>query len=68
MGLRAKGKQHTENGEIDFTNLEFIELIDYHPLFDENYLKKLRDKAKQSWLSDINADEWLKQIRGSYES
>lgn len=68
LGLRAKGKQHIENGEIDFTNLEFIELIDYHPLFDENYLKKLRDKAKQSWLSDINADEWLKQIRGSYES
>jgi hypothetical protein len=68
LGIRAKGNQHTENGEIDFTNLEFIELIDYNPIFDENYLKKLRDKAKQSWLSSINPDEWLRQIRGSYEN
>jgi len=68
LGIRAKGKQHSENGEIDFTNLQFIDLIDYNPIFDENYLKKLRDKAKQSWLSNINPDEWLRQIRGSYES
>lgn len=68
LGIRAKGNQHSENGEIDFTNLEFIELIDYNPIFDENYLKKLRDKAKQSWLSNINPDKWLRQIRGSYES
>lgn len=68
LGIRAKGNQHSENGEIDFSNLEFIELIDYNPIFDENYLKKLRDRAKQSWLSSINPDEWLRQIRGSYES
>ena len=29
-------------------------------------LKSLRNQ-KKSWLSNINADEWLRQIRGSYE-
>ncbi|MFC0345114.1 hypothetical protein [Epilithonimonas hispanica] len=68
LGIRAKGKQHSENGDIDFTNLGFIELIDYNPIFDEDYLKNLRTKAKNSWLSKINPDEWLRQIRGNYES
>ena len=68
LGIRAKGKQHSENGDIDFSNLDFIELIDYSPIYDENYLKSLRTKAKKSWLSNINADEWLRQIRGSYET
>lgn len=68
LGIRAKGKQHAENGDIDFSNLEFVELIDYNPTFDENYLKNLREKAKNSWLANIEPDEWLKQIRGHYES
>ena len=34
--------------------------------YDEGYLKGLRDKAK-SWLGNINPDEWLKEVRGSYE-
>ncbi|MCU7695489.1 hypothetical protein ACFSPU_12570 [Haoranjiania flava] len=68
LGIRANGKQHSENGDIDFTNLDFIELIDYNPIFDENYLQNLRNKAKKSWLSNINADDWLRQLRESYES
>ena len=68
LGIRAKGKQHSENGDIDFASLDFIELIDYNPTFDENYLKNLRTKAKNSWLTNINANEWLRQIRGNYES
>lgn len=68
LGIRAKGKQHSENGDIDFSNLDFVELIDYNPIYDEKYLRNLRNKAKSSWLSSINADEWLKQIRGNYES
>jgi hypothetical protein len=35
--------------------------------YDEEYLKGLRDKAKKSWLADINPDEWLKEVRGGYE-
>jgi hypothetical protein len=33
-------------------------------VYDEQYLKKLRDKAKKSWLGNVNADDWLKEIRG----
>lgn len=68
MGIRAKGKQHSETGEIDTSTLRFIELVDYQPKYDENYLKALRDKAKNSWLSNINPDTWLNEIRGGYEA
>lgn len=68
MGIRAIGKQHSETGEIDTSTLKFIELVDYQPKYDENYLKALRDKAKRSWLSKINPDVWLNEIRGGYEA
>lgn len=67
LGIRAKGKQNTQNGEIDFSDLNFIEMIDYSPIYDEEYLKELRDKAKKSWITQINPDEWLENIRGNYE-
>jgi len=67
-GIRAVGKQHSETGEIDKSNLRFIELIDYHPKYDEPYLKSLRDKAKKSWLSKIEPDSWLKGIRSGYDA
>lgn len=66
-GIRAIGKQHTETGELDKSSLLFVELIDYEPKYDEEYLKGLRDKA-QTWLNDINPDEWLKEIRGGYDA
>jgi hypothetical protein len=68
FGIRATGKQHSETGEIDTSTLKFIELVDYHPKYDEKYLKALRDKAKKSWLSDINPDNWLKEIREGYDA
>ncbi len=67
-GIRATGKQHSETGEIDTSSLKFIDLIDYQPNYDEQYIKILRDKAKKSWLSSINPDNWLKEIRGAYEA
>lgn len=63
-GVRATGKQHSETGEMDTTTLKLIDLIDYDPKYDEVYLKRLRDKAKKSWLGNINADSWLTEIRG----
>ena len=68
FGIRATGKQHSETGEIDTSTLKFVELIDYRPKYDEVYLKTLRDKAKRSWLGNINPDSWLNQIRGHYEA
>lgn len=67
FGIRAIGKQQTETGEVDKSTLKFLELVEYHPKYDENYLKTLRDKAK-SWLNNINPDDWLKQIRGGYDA
>lgn len=67
-GVRATGKQHTETGEIDSSTLKFVALIDYELKYDEQYLKELRDKAKKSWLSGINPDSWLKEIRGGYDA
>jgi len=68
FGVRATGKQHSETGEIDIQSLKFLELLDYQPKYDELYLKHLRDKAKKSWLEGVNADSWLKEIRGSYDA
>jgi len=65
VGIRATGKQNIETGEIDTSTLTFVELLDYAPKYDEPYLKALRDKAK-TWLPGIDADTWLKEIRGEH--
>lgn len=67
FGIRATGKQHSETGEIDTSTLRFLELVDYQPKYDEEYLKGLRDKAKKSWLGSINPENWLKELRGGYD-
>lgn len=68
LGVRATGKQHSVTGEVDMSSLKFIELVEYKPQYDEQYLKTLRDKAKKSWLNNINPDEWLKEIREGYDA
>ncbi len=68
FGIRATGKQHSETGEIDTSTLTFVELIDYQPRYDEVYLKALRNKAKKSWLGNIDPDSWLNEIRGHYDA
>ncbi len=68
LGIRAIGKQHSETGEIDNSTLKFIELVDYKPKYDEEYLKGLRDKANKSWLNSINPESWLNELRGGYDA
>ena len=68
FGIRATGKQHSETGEVDTSTLKFVELVDYQPKYDEQYLNSLREKAKKSWLGNINPDNWLKEIRGGYDA
>ena len=65
-GVRASGKQNIESGEIDTRSLRLIELIDYDPKFDSDYLNDLISKAKKNW-KGINSDEWLLNLRGGYE-
>lgn len=66
-GVRAKGKQNIETGEIDTRSLQLIELIDYQPKFDNDYLNALINRAKDSW-KNVNPDEWLLNLRGGYEA
>ncbi|AFU69693.1 hypothetical protein P700755_003015 [Psychroflexus torquis ATCC 700755] len=66
-GVRATGKQNIDTGEVDTKSLELVELIDYNPKFDNDYLKTLINKAKNNW-KGINADEWLLNMRGGYEA
>lgn len=69
FGVRAVGRQHTKTGELDSSSLEFIELIDYQPRYDAQYLAALRKKAKSSWLGNLkDPDAWLREIRGGYEA
>ncbi|HBY67655.1 MAG TPA: hypothetical protein DEG69_07825, partial [Flavobacteriaceae bacterium] len=67
FGVRASGKQNIETGEIDTKSLSLLELIDYQPKFDSDYLNSLIKKAKKSW-NNINPDEWLLNLRGGYEA
>lgn len=67
FGVRASGKQNIETGEIDTKSLTLIELIDYQPKFDIDYLNSLIKNAKKSW-RNINPDEWLLNLRGGYEA
>jgi len=66
FGIRAKGKQNMDTGEIDPKSLELIELIDFEPNFDYEYLKNLINKAKGHW-KNIKVDNWVSELRGGYE-
>lgn len=66
LGVRANGKQDVETDEIDTKSLKLVELIDYDPKFDQNYLDELTSKAKKR-LKTIHPDQWLSNLRGSYE-
>ncbi len=45
-----------------------IELADLYQQYDETYLKELRDSAKKNCLGEINADVWLRNLRGNYDA
>lgn len=66
-GIRAIGKQHSETGELDKSSLKFVELVDFHPTYDEQYLNGLIEKATNSWSKIANKDAWLREIRGGYD-
>lgn len=64
VGVRATGKQNSQTGEIDRTSLKWLEIVDYSARFEREYLNNLRQKAKKNWLTTIDADDWLRQLRG----
>lgn len=62
-GVRVKGRQNIDTGEIDRHSLSLVSLVDYEPKFDENYLNALIRKATPA-LKDVDADVWLNELRG----
>ena len=64
FGVRVKGKQHSETGEIDKASLKFVEIVDYHKNFDEIYLNSLIEKASKKWNHIKDPDAWLRELRG----
>lgn len=63
FGVRVRAKKNILTVDIDKSTLVLVELMDYHPKFDEDYLQGLIRKATPKW-KDVNADEWLTNIRG----
>jgi hypothetical protein len=68
FGIRARGKQHLESGEIDTKTLDFIELIDYNPKEDKNHIDALIEEATRNWSAVENKNSWLKSVRGGYDA
>jgi len=67
FGVRASCKQNVDTGEIDTKSLKLLELINYNPKFDSEYLNSLITKAKKSW-KGFDSDDWLANLRGEYEA
>jgi hypothetical protein len=64
FGVRAIGKQNIKTGELDKSELKLVSIINYNPFFNEDYLKSLIKKAKNSWGNVKDADDWLSNLRG----
>ncbi len=63
-GIRAKGRQNIATKEIDRDSLVLIELFDYSPKFDKNYLNDLISKATPILSEITDKQEWLNELRG----
>ncbi len=63
-GVRVKGKQNINSAEIDKNTLQLIDIVNYNPVFKEDYINSLIKKAKNSWADVNDADEWLRNLRG----
>ena len=57
-------------GKLDPTpdNYGNKEKIYYDPSYDEEYLTKLRKKAKKSWQGITDPDKWLREMRSGFNA
>ncbi|WP_309614920.1 hypothetical protein [Flavobacterium sp.] len=66
-GFRVTAKQNIDSGEFDKSSLKFVEMIPYLPKYNEDYLNKLIERSTSKW-KDIDADDWLRDLRGGYDA
>lgn len=63
FGVRVRARKNILTGDIDKSSMVLVELMDYHPKFNEDYLMGLIHKATPKWRG-VDADEWLANVRG----
>jgi hypothetical protein len=66
-GFRVTAKQNIDSGEFDKTSLKYVEMIPYYPKYNEEYLDKLIKRSTAKW-QNIDADKWLRDLRGGYDT
>lgn len=64
FGFRATGMQNLQTGEISKDSLNLLEIINYNPSFQPDYIQSLIEKASKSWGDVTDPDEWLQKLRG----
>lgn len=62
--IRIKGRQNIRSGELDMSSLELLDMKQYDPSFNEQYLARLIKKATPKWHEIDDVDEWVNKIRG----
>lgn len=62
--VRAAYKQRLDTAEIKNDSLRLIELIEYNPTYDENYITNLREKGRKAWEDITDPVLWVRQLRG----
>ena len=66
FGVRVRGKQNIETGEIDRNDLQLIDLIDYTPQYNDQYISNLISKVGDKFM-EMDVDAWIAEIRGNNE-
>lgn len=63
FGVRVIAKQNIVTGAIDNSSLKLIEMLDYEPKFDLDYLEKKIAASTPVW-SGLDVEKFLHEIRG----
>ncbi len=65
--LRVTAKQNLHTGELIKGTLKLVEIIDYSPVYDEEYANSIINKSTPTWRG-VDADKYVRSIReGTYE-
>lgn len=66
FAIRAASRVDVSTGQLDLTHVKMIDMTPFDPIYDENYLDNLIDKAGRNWKEIEDVDLWLNEMRGYY--
>ena len=64
--MEKTGQPHPGTPEDD-SQQRLFKSVNCAGLYDADYLKSLRLKA-MVWLNNVDADDWIRDLRGGYDS